>query len=67
MTTHVVLNDDESTVIQLSLEVLKRVSPSVVLTEHDNVFLADAAVAIIDGVLEKIDEATKLQHPIIEM
>jgi hypothetical protein len=62
MTTHVVLNEFETGVVQACLMVLKRAAPSVVLTEYDSRLYHK----VIDGVLEKIDSANRIQNPIIE-
>lgn len=62
MTTHVVLNEFESIVIQLGLTIIRSAAPSIVLTEYDTRLYHK----VIDGVLEKIDFANRIQNPIIE-
>jgi hypothetical protein len=60
--TCVVLDDLESTVIQMGLEVLRSASPSVMNAEQKEFYQS-----VIDGVIEKIDTAEKMQHPTIEV
>jgi hypothetical protein len=62
MSTHIVLNEFESNVVQACLKVLRCAAPSIILTECDTRLYHK----VIDGVLEKIDSANQIQNPIIE-
>jgi hypothetical protein len=62
MSTHVVLNEFETGVVQACLQVIRTAAPSIKLTEYDSRLYHK----VIDGVLEKIDFANRIQNPIIE-